>query len=113
MEQEQKIPQRVTIEPVKFEWVIPKEGAPELYGNFYHVSWTLFDVRFQIGQLIPKSPDPGSGFFVDQRGSFTMAWPEAKALRDSLVDVVARYEKANGELKPINLPGNTPIDSTP
>jgi len=32
-----------------------------------------------------------------------MAWPEAKVLRNMLTDAVERYEKANGEIKPLKL----------
>jgi hypothetical protein len=91
--------------PAKFEWIKPQERIPEIYGNFYNVSWTLFDVRVQIGQLIPKvTGEPDKGFFVEERAAITFAWPEAKALRDGLVELVARYEEANGEIKKINLP---------
>ncbi|MGB6670311.1 MAG: DUF3467 domain-containing protein [Candidatus Acidiferrum sp.] len=105
MEREQEKPEKV-----KFQWIQPKETTPEIYCNLFHPSWTLFDVRLQLGQLIPIGPDPSSGFGVEQRGAVTLAWPEAKALRDALADLVARSERVNGEIKPLKLPSNT--DST-
>jgi|SRR5208282_918099 len=103
MEQEQKKPEL----PVKFQWVEPKEGTPEIYSNYVHASWTLFDVRILLGQLVPLSVDPTSGFVVEERVAVTVAWPEAKVLRDALVDLVSRYEKVNGEIQPLKLPSNT------
>jgi hypothetical protein len=94
MEEEQKKPMAS-----KFDWAKPKEVTPEIYGNYIHTSWTLFDVRFQIGQLVPSGANPSAGFVSEQRGAVTIAWPQAKALRDVLVDLVARYEKVNGEIK--------------
>jgi hypothetical protein len=86
----------------KFEWIKTKE-VPEIYGNYVNVSWSLFDVRFVVGQLVPTGPNLTSEFFAEQRAAVTVAWPEAKVLRDLLIDLVARYEKVNGEIKPINL----------
>lgn len=102
MEQKQNQPE------AQFEWVRPKEGTPEIYGNFSNFSWTLFDVRVQIGQLIPKGSHPTLGFVVEERGAVTMAWPEVKILRDVLADLVDRYEKVNGEIKPLTLPPSEP-----
>ncbi len=87
-----------------FEWSEAKNNAAELYTNLIHLTWTLYDIRLVLGQL--KSARPGSdnsGFFVEQQGSVTMSWSQAKVLRDMLTDQVARYEKVNGEIKPINL----------
>jgi hypothetical protein len=91
-------------EVVKFQWSKPKEAAPEIYGNYVHVSWTLFDVRFLIGQLIPTGVDLSSGFVAEERAAVTVAWPEAKVLRDMLTEIVDRYEKINGEIKQLKLP---------
>jgi hypothetical protein len=92
-------------EQQKFEWIESKKDVPEIYGNFLHTSWTLVDVRFHIGQLIPKRVgDPTTGFVVEDRGSVTIAWPQVKVLRDLLASLVASYETVNGEIKNINLP---------
>lgn len=95
-------------EKTKFAWVKPEEATPEIYTNYVHASWSLFDVRFQLGQLIPTGTDLTSGFVVEQRGAVTLAWAEAKVLRDMLADMIDRYEKTNGEIKPLKLPANTP-----
>lgn len=97
---------------VQFKWRA-KEAAPEIYANYLNVSWTLFDVRFVLGQLVPSEP-AAKEFVVEQRGSVTFAWPEAKILRDMLINIVARYEEANGEIKPLKLasaaPPENPVD---
>jgi len=104
MGQEEKQPE------LKTEWVESKEGSPEIYGNFFNTSWTVFDVRFQVGQLIPrKESDLAAGFVVEKRGAVTIAWPEAKALLIMLSDLVGRYEKVNGEIKPVILPPSGPL----
>jgi hypothetical protein len=103
MAEEKKQPEKP-----KFVWVKPEEATPEIYANYVHVSWSLFDVRLQLGQLIPTGTDLTSEFVVEQRGAVTVAWAEAKVLRDMLVNMVERYEKTNGEIKPLKLPLNTP-----
>jgi hypothetical protein len=104
MADEQKQP-----EPIKWGWAKPKEATPQIYTNYVHVSWTLFDVRFLLGQLVPTDPHKPSEFVVAEQGAVTVAWPEAKGLRDILIDLVARYEKVNGEIKPPKLPDNLPL----
>ncbi len=103
MEQEEQKPE------FRADWVESKEGAPEIYGNSFNTTWTLFDVRFQVGQLIPKKEaDISAGFLIEKRGAVTIAWPQVKALRDTIIDLVARYEKVNGEIKPLVLPPGGP-----
>jgi len=92
------------LEKVKFEWIEGKEATPELYTNYIHTSWTLYDVSLLLGQLVPAGKELNEGFRVEKRGVVTMAWPQAKALRDTLTAVVASYEKENGEINPIKLP---------
>jgi hypothetical protein len=107
MEEEQK-----QSEPAaKFDWVKSKQGTPEIYGNYLHVSWTLFDVRLLVGQLIPSGPNLTAAFFAEERVAVTLAWPEVKILRDMVADLVAKYEKVNGEIKPLTLPPNTPTEA--
>jgi hypothetical protein len=95
----------------KFEWIEGEYEVPEIYGNFLNCSWTLVDVRFQIGQLVPKSPgDISGGFVVQERGFVTMAWHQAKVLRDLVISLVASYEQENGEIK---MPKLAPIPPNP
>jgi hypothetical protein len=102
MDQEQEKPK-----PIKFDWIKPKEATPEIYCNYFHPSWTLFDVRIQLGQLVPRDSDPASGFVVEQRGAVTVGWGELKLIRNGLSDLVAKYERVNGEIKTPKLAPNT------
>jgi hypothetical protein len=102
MEQEQQQPEKAQPEAAQFTWR-SKEGTPQIYSNYVNVSWTLFDVRFILGQLIPEHPGTKE-FVVEERASVTFAWPEAKAVRDMLVTLIEQYEKTNGEIKPPKLP---------
>jgi hypothetical protein len=87
-------------------WITSKEPTPQVYTNFVHTSWTLFDVRFQLGQLVPSEPGASNAFVVEDQGAVTLAWPAAKNLRDTLISLIDSYEKTNGEIKPIKL---TPV----
>jgi hypothetical protein len=91
-------------QPVKFVWSKPKEPKPQIYTNYVHLSWSLFDVRFLLGQLVPSDPGLNTSFVVEEQGSVVLAWPEAKLLRDMLIGLVDSYEKTNGEIKPLQLP---------
>lgn len=92
----------------KITWAKPKEPQPQLYSNFIHVSWTLYDLTVQLGQLVPTEPGVSNAFVAEERGTVTMAWPAVKNLRDVLTGLVDSYEKANGEIKPLKLPPGLP-----
>jgi len=94
----------------KFTWASSKEPTPQIYTNFVHTSWTLFDVRFQLGQLVPSEPGVSNAFVVEEQGAVTFAWPAAKNLRDTLINLIESYEKTNGEIKPLKL---TPLPTPP
>jgi hypothetical protein len=86
-------------------WVDPRDGEfHELYCNFIHASWTLFDVRLRIGQLIPAEGGDAKNFVAEEQGAVTMPWPQAKNLRDLLDRLVKSYEQVNGEIKLLKLP---------
>jgi hypothetical protein len=87
----------------KFVWVKPAQPKPQLYANFTHTSWTLFDVRFLLGQLVPTEPGITNAFVVEEQGAVTLSWPAVKGLRDSLTELIDSYEKTNGEIKPLKL----------
>ena len=93
-----------------FKWVQPKERTPDIYTNLVHVSWTLFDVRFTLGQLVPQRPGQSKDFAVEMQGAVTVAWPEAKILRDILVNLITSYETTNGEIKQLKI---APAPETP
>ena len=99
-QEQQQQPEEIRHE---FAWKA-KEGTPQIYTNYVSVSWTLFDVRFTLGQLVPEHPGT-KVFLAEERGAVTFAWPEAKALRDMLVSLVEEYEKANGAIPKLKLPG--------
>jgi len=90
--------------PTIFKWIKSDKPVPEIYTNFAHVSWTLFDVRVSLGELVPVAPGQSTEFVVQERGAVTFAWPEAKILRDTLTALVESYEKTNGEIKPLKIP---------
>ena len=85
-------------ESKNFKWVPPRDGQfRDIYVNVIHPSWSLFDVRFRLGQLIP-SADYQAEFVIEEKGTVTMSWHEAKIVRDALIDLIASYENTNGEL---------------
>jgi len=93
--------------PAPPEWIKSDRGFHEIYTNFVHSNWSLYDVRVRLGQLVPdpKSSDPAtSKWVVEERAAVTFAWPQAKILRDLLIELVAKYEEANGEIQPIKMP---------
>lgn len=59
---------------------------------------------FGIGQLVPADSNTTSDFVCDESAGVTVAWPYVKILRDTLVELIASYERANGEIKPVKLP---------
>jgi hypothetical protein len=90
-------------EMAKFEWVKSDSPIPEIYTNFIHASWSLYDVRVLFGQLKPKfGNDPT--FVVEERGAVTISWPHFKEVSKLMHQMVESYEAANGEIKPISLP---------
>jgi hypothetical protein len=93
---------------VKFEWVKGKERTLEIYCNDANASWTLYDVRVVLGQLVPRDNGENAGFVVEERGAVTVARPEAKVRRDALIDLIARYEKTNGEIVRLKFPPVSP-----
>lgn len=94
----------------KYEWVAPRDGKPipEIYANFVLSSWTMFDVRVRLGQLVPTgtvpSSDANKDFVVEERAAVTLSWQHAKLVAQLLTDLVASYEAANGKINPIKLP---------
>lgn len=96
-----------------FKWAVPKEPKPEIYTNFVHTSWTLYDVRFQLGLLVPAEAGASLDFIVEQQGAVTLGWPQVKNLRDLVIGLVESYEKTNGEIKPLKLTPAPPSQLPP
>jgi hypothetical protein len=92
--------------PREVRWVKPVEGPVNLYANFVEVFYTPVDVSVAAGRIIPKfAPiNPTQPLEVEEQGTVTMSWWSAKILRDQLTQLIASYEKANGEIKPPVLP---------
>ncbi|MGD0974820.1 MAG: DUF3467 domain-containing protein [Candidatus Korobacteraceae bacterium] len=74
-------------------------GFPSVYSNNVAIGSTAFDVRIIFGEVLDTH---GGELVIEQRVQVTMAWLEAKLLKDILTQRIDGYEKANG---PIKLPG--------
>jgi len=83
---------------------IRREDSAEIYSNLYFINWSRTDVRLRFGQMIPVN-EVGTNveFVVEEQAAVTIAWAQAKALRDSLSDAVERFEKMNGVIDLANL----------
>ncbi len=92
--------------PPDYKWIPSRSGAsPEIYTNYTHASWTKFDVRVRLGQLVPiTGAIAAKDFVVEERAAVTFAWPLAKLLAIQLAHLVQSYEKENGEIVPLRLP---------
>lgn len=86
-----------------FKWVKPDQPVPDIYSNFVHISWTLFDVRIILGALAPVHAGQSHEFIVQEKGAVTFAWGEAKILRDQLTAIIESHERTNGEIKPLKI----------
>lgn len=96
-------------------WIPSKSGsAPEIYTNYVHASWTLFDVRVRLGHLVSGDPsdETGKEFVAEELGAVTFSWAQAKVIRDMLTRLVASYEETNGEIKPLKLPPDPTAQSS-
>jgi hypothetical protein len=96
---------------IQYKWSKPPLPKPELYTNFVPTSWTKFDVRFQLGLILPTEPGVALNFEIEPQGAVTISWVQAKALRDVLTELVQIYEKTNGEIQAVQLShagANTP-----
>ena len=89
------------------KWALSKSGpVPEIYTNYTHVSWTLFDVRLRLGHLVGADPssEVSTQFVAEELRAVTFSWPQAKFIRDQLTKLVASFEETNVEIKPLKLP---------
>ncbi|HEY5174354.1 MAG TPA: DUF3467 domain-containing protein [Terriglobales bacterium] len=85
---------------------VPHDGrVEEVYANAIDVTWTPYDVRIRFGQFLPvQNPEEPRNWEIDERVAVTVAWAEAKFLRDTLTQVIERCETVNGEIKPAKIP---------
>jgi hypothetical protein len=88
----------------KFPFVKPEEGIFQFYSNYIDAAWTLFDVSIRFAQIVPLPRDGGGpNFEAEENVRVTLAWPEVKFLASMLTDLVSRFERVNGEIKPLKL----------
>jgi hypothetical protein len=98
-------------ESLKYKWVSPRDGRPipEIYTNYIVTSWSMYDIRARIGQLVP-SGEGRSDFVVEERAALTLTWQHAKVVASLLAKLVAEYERTNGEIPVLKLPQESGID---
>jgi hypothetical protein len=91
----------------KYKWIPPRNGssAPEIYTNYVISSWSNYDVRFRLGQLIPSGEGAGE-FVVEEKAGVTFTWQHAKYIHRLLGELVKSYEEANGEIGTLKLPSD-------
>src|ERR1700674_1675899 len=83
------------------------ETAPEIYGNYFDVNWTVNDLRIRFGQITPlreHAADMNPSWGIDLHGSATVSWLQAKILRDTLTQAIDRYEALSGQITEPKLP---------
>jgi hypothetical protein len=81
------------------DWVQPAKGVLETYSNFINASWAPDDVRLRFGTLLPDPNGIGVNWTIEERVAVTLSWARAKDLRDLLVELIAKYEAKNGEVR--------------
>ncbi|HZL27376.1 MAG TPA: DUF3467 domain-containing protein [Acidobacteriaceae bacterium] len=86
----------------KRDWIANPKGIPEIYSNYIHTSWSLFDVRILLGQLKPVLGE-SMDFKVEEQGAVFLSWGQTKNLVRLLSGMVQAYESVNGEIPKLNL----------
>ena len=80
---------------------MPRCPRLQLLGKLYDLD-SRDPVRIRIAQIVPApNTDATPGYLprvAKERVALTLSWAEVKQLRDSLADLVSRYEKKNGEI---------------
>jgi hypothetical protein len=89
----------------KREWVKNPNGLPEIYGNYLHTNWSLFDTRILIGHLKPYLGD-STKFVIEEQGAINLSWAQTKNLARLLGGMVRAYESVNGEIPQLKLAPN-------
>jgi hypothetical protein len=89
--------------PITF--LSPNEVPPDTkYANSFEINWTLTDATINFLQIIQVVVDNKLEGRFRSVGSIVLPWWQLKHLRNGLVDLIDRYEKANGELTRPKLP---------
>ena len=83
-------------------------GVYRTYSNNLDISWNVHDLRLEFNDFSRVPPEYGTTNIpknrIERRASITLAWTQAKALHTVLTEVLARFEKVNGEIKFVELP---------
>ena len=104
MTEETKQEPQVEPEKPNFPFVPSEDGIFEIYSNLIDANWTLYDIRLRFAQIVPNPIGSETQWRADERAAVTFSWPQAKVLRDILIDLVKKFEETNGEIKPLKLP---------
>jgi hypothetical protein len=86
----------------KFEIARPEDGTPHIYANVSFLTWTGMDISVKLYELVqPNREIEGQDLpnALMERAVVTFPWVAAKNFQRLLNDVIARYEKVNGEIK--------------
>ena len=82
-------------------WAGSSQVAP-IYSNNLDLHWTLTDVTVRFGEISHRRETNDAQ--VREKALITFPWWQAKVLKDMLTDLIDRYERANGEIRPVKLP---------
>jgi hypothetical protein len=95
-------PQDVPEKPVKVVAVQSPDGVHHIYANSISIGITGYDVTIWLSKLVRllQLPQDEPTNQMETRATVTLAWPEAKFLRNALSDVIEKFEKLNGEINP-------------
>jgi hypothetical protein len=90
-------------QPIKLVVVDKPGGVDHVYANHITLGVTAYDVAIWFSKLVrlpQHHPDAQPLNQIEQRSSVTLAWAEAKFLRNALTDVIDKLEALNGEVNP-------------
>ena len=88
--------------PARMKWVSSPQGVFETYANATHLTWSLDDVKLFFAQIGEAEESVGPGDKIVsvniQKARITISWRNAKILHVQLGQVIANYERANGQI---------------
>lgn len=86
----------------QFEWLPTPGGPVEVYGNYFYVNWTPFELRLQVGQIIhdPRKQPGEVASVVVERCALSIPWQQVGALRGLLDACIAAQPKPSSEANP-------------
>lgn len=99
----EKAPSQEGTKTIKLITVERPGGIDHVYANHIILGITGYDVTLWFSKLVrlpQHNPADEPVNQVEQRATVTLAWAEAKALRNMLTDTIEKLEKLNGEINP-------------